>query len=117
MTAHAEFKYYDSTDSFTAYFDYSRIQTEGRYKSFWDLKDYKSPQSEPSFRYKSSAQKFLTDCQASKYQSVALYHYSEQMAQGEVVWSDSRQAQESQWIYPPPNSIGEGYIKMACGRK
>ena len=118
MTAHAEWKFFDYTDRITSYVDYSRIKTEGRYKSLWDLKDFKSPDTDSSGKqYKSSVAKFIIDCQASKMQIVALYYYSEQMSKGEVILSKSFTIDESDWSYPPPNSINEGYIKTACGRK
>jgi hypothetical protein len=118
ITAHAEWKFFGSTDTFTSYIDYSRIKTEGRYKSIWDLFDYKSPQTEYSGKqYKSSVAKEIVDCQASRSQLVALYFYSEQMGKGEVVSSGNFQVRESEWSNPPPNSIGDDLIKIACSSR
>jgi len=119
MTAHAEWKSYNYTDTYEAYIDYSRIRTEGQYKSTWDLIDYKSPQTDASGKqFKSAALKNIIDCQASRRQLVAIYQYSEQMGKGKVVSSgNSSQIIESDWKYPPPNSIGDNLIQIACGRK
>ena len=59
MTAHAQWKYETTTtnlsNNYDSYLDYSKIRTEGRYKSIWDLKDYKSPETEASGKqYKST---------------------------------------------------------------
>jgi hypothetical protein len=118
MTVHAEWKFHTITDPYDIYIDFSRIKTEGRYKSMWELNDEKSPQTDSSGKqYKSSVTKSVFDCQASRRQLVALYLYSGQMGMGEVVYSGSYQIQESDWKYPPPNSIGEGSINIACGKK
>lgn len=118
MTAHAEWKDDGGNDDLDSYIDYSRIQTEGRYKSMWALQDFKSPQTNSlGNRFKSSVVKRIVDCQASRSQYVAIYQYSGQMGIGNIVFSETYQIQESKWLYPPPNSIGEGYIKVACGRK
>ena len=117
MTAHAEWKYFDGTNTFNSYIDYSRIKTEGRYKSMWDLNDYESPQTFQGKQYKSSMTKRVVDCQASRYQYLAIFDYSEQMGNGEVVHSSNYQIAESSWRYSPPNSIGDRFINIACGRK
>ena len=114
MTAHAEWKYFDSTDIYDSYIDYSRIKTEGRYKSMWDLQDNKSTQTFEGKQFKSSMTKRVVDCQASRYQFLAIYDYSEQMGKGEVVASSIYQIKESSWKYSPPNSIGDGFLKVAC---
>ena len=106
MTAHAQWAYDGSTDNFDNYIDYSRIRTEGLYKSMWVLRDYKSPQTNASGKqHKSSVSKAVYDCQRSRTQLVALYFYSEQMGNGEVVDRQNWQILESDWRYPPPNSI------------
>ena len=117
MTAHAEWKYLDSTDTFDSYIDYSMIKTEGRYKSLWELRDLKSPQTLQGKRYKSTENKLFIDCQNSRYQMVATFLYPEQMGNGGVVLSESLQLLESEWKYTPPNSIANRFINIACGRK
>jgi hypothetical protein len=118
MTAHAEWKYDASSDTFDSYIDYSRIKTEGRYKSIWTLWDFKSLQTDSSGKQsKSSVIKRIVDCQGTRHQSVAFYYYSEQMGQGAVVFSTNLSFSEANWISPPPNSFNEGYIKIACGRR
>ncbi len=118
MTTHAEWKFDGGSDAYDSYIDYSRIKTEGRYKSMWVLKDYKSPQTEATGKqYKSAITKVLIDCKASRNQNVALYFYSEQMGGGQLIYSGNYSIKESDWEYSPPNSFGDGYIKVACGRK
>lgn len=118
MTADAEWKLALESERFEAYIDYSRIKTEGQYLSVWGLDNFKAPQTVSSGKQiKSTVAKMLIDCQASRKQSVALYIYSEHMGKGEAVFSTSTPFQESNWQYPPPNSIGDGYINIACGRK
>ena len=115
MTAHAEWKYDDEADAFRSYIDYSRIKTEGRYKSIWILLDQKSPQTDSSGKqFKSAVMKYMIDCQASKYQIVSEYDYSQQMGDGVVVSSANSQIRESDWRNSPPNSFNENYIKIAC---
>jgi len=114
MTAHAEWKYFDSTENDTFYIDYSRINTEGRYKTIWVLDDFKSPDTFAGKQFQSTIQKQVIDCQGSRSHIVALYHYSEQMGNGAVVFSANYQIKESDWKYKPPNTIGEAFIKIAC---
>jgi len=114
MTAHAEWTYDGSSNIYDSYIDYSRIKTEGRYKSMWFLADFKSPETFQGIQSKSSTAKYLIDCQASRYQIVALYSYSEQMGKGRIVLSENNQIKESKWSIPPPNSFSEGYIQVAC---
>jgi hypothetical protein len=118
MTAHAEWKPFGGTDNYDAYIDYSRIKTEGRHKSIWDLADFKSSQTNSlGKQYKSSIRKNLIDCQASRSQTVARFDYPEQMGSGALVSSANFQLLESNWENFPPNSIGDGLINIACGRK
>jgi hypothetical protein len=115
MTAHAQWKYDGGSDSFDSYIDYSRIKTEGRYKSMWYMADFKAPQTNSSGKmYKSTVAKRVVDCQASRTQIVVLYQYSEQMGRGALVVSANYAIEESDWQYPPPNSFNDGYIKIAC---
>ena len=118
MTAHADWKYNNSNNMGDAYIDYSRIKNEGKYKSLWNLFDLNSTETNSSGKqYKSMVLKKVIDCQFSRTQIVALYCYSEKMGKGEVVVSENYQIQESEWQYPPPNSISEGSINIACGKK
>ena len=118
MIAHAEWKYIDSTYKSDTYVDFSRITTEGRYKTMWSLSDHKSPQiSATGKQFKSDVTKHLIDCQASKKQFIVIYEYSEKMGMGGLVFSANMQIQESEWRYPPPNSIGDVLINIACGIK
>ena len=118
MTAHAEWKIDGFADNYVSYIDYSRIKTEGKYKSMWYLNDFKSSMTTSSGKpYKSSVGKYIIDCRDSKQQRVAVYLYSEQMGKGEVVLTENNQIIESEWKYPPPNSIGDKYMNTACGRK
>lgn len=118
MTAHAEWKYQGATNTDLFYIDYARIKTEGRFKSMWYLSDFKVPQTNSSGKlYKSEVIKILVDCQASRTQEVAFFSYSEQMSKGKIVDSGSSQIKESEWGYEPPGSIGDGFVKAACGRK
>jgi hypothetical protein len=118
MTAQAEWKFFAENNFNSGYIDYSRINTEGKYKSLWYLFDFKSPDTNSSGKqYKSTVAKSIVDCQASKYQDVAIYQYSGHMGLGEVVISRSRPITESEWSYPPPNSFADMVINIACGRK
>ena len=115
MTAHAEWKYDESSDTYDSYIDYSRIKTEGLYKSMWYLRDHKTTQTNVSGKqYKSSVNKAVYDCQRSRYQTVSFYDYSEQMGNGAVVFSGNFKILESHWQYYPPSSIGDSLIKVAC---
>jgi hypothetical protein len=105
-------------DTYASYIDYSRIKTEGCYKSMWVLTDLKVTKTNPfGKQYKSFVSKNLIDCQGSRYQITAFYDYTEQMSGGEVVYSTNYQIKESDWKYPPPNSIGDKLINKACDRK
>jgi len=113
-----EWKYSGATDTDRFYIDFSRIKTEGRYKSMWYLADFKTPQTNSAGKsFKSEVIKLMVDCQASRTQEVAFFSYSEQMGAGKVVDSGSSPIKESEWGYEAPNSIGDGFIKAACGRK
>jgi len=112
-----QWKYNDFTDNDTYYIDYSRIKTEGRYKSLWYLRDPKTPQTNGSGKqYKSSAVKVLIDCQGSRTQIIAIFQYKEQMGGGAVVDSYNFKMKETEWENTPPNSINDGFIKAACAQ-
>ena len=121
MTAHAEWKYVTSTtnlpNNFDSYIDYSRIRTEGRYKSMWTLANFSSPVTTSNRTYNSRVVKWMIDCQGRRTQPIAHYDYSEQMSNGQVVDSENFPIIESGWQNPPPNSVGDGYVNIACGRK
>jgi hypothetical protein len=114
-----QWKYNDSDYiySFDSYIDYSKIKTEGQYKSIYELRDYKSLQTSSAKPYKSRILKQIIDCKSSRNQLIALYEYSEKMGNGEIVDSIIRPFKDSDWNYPPPNSISDGLIKKVCGRK
>jgi hypothetical protein len=113
-----EWKYSGATDTDRFYIDYSRIKTEGRYKSMWYLADFKTPQTNSAGKlFKSEVIKILVDCQVSRTQEVAFFSYSEQMSAGKVVDSGNSPIKESEWGHEAPNSIGDGFVKAACGRK
>ena len=110
-----EWKYDASSETYKGYIDYSKIKTEGLYKSLWSLNDYISPQSNSlGKQYKSVVSKRVIDCQASRTQIVALFQYSEEMGNGVIVFSENYKIRESDWGYHPPDSFGDGFIKAAC---
>ena len=119
MTAHAEWKYISSNDTFDVYIDNSRTKTEGGYKLVWDLLDYKSPQTTiyTGKVYKSRVIKSVIDCPRSRLQTIGFYVYADQMGKGVVVELDNFPIQESGWQSDVPNTLGYEYINMACGRK
>lgn len=127
MTANAEWKFDSSStntsNNFNIYIDYSRITTEGKYKSIWTLLDFRYSQPNlPNFddpnnlekEYKSSAQKRMVDCQASKLRTVAIYEYSEQMGKGKVVRSYDVLIKEYDWQIASADSFNERLINIAC---
>ncbi len=56
----------------------------------------------------------MVDCQGSRIQIVAIYHYSEQMGNGNEIYSASYPIKESDWYYPPLNSLSEKSLKVVC---
>ena len=117
MTAHAEWKYQGEADTFFAYFDVSKIRTEGQYKSMWILLEHKSRQTVSDKTYISEVRKQVIDCQASKFQSVAVYLFSDPWGKGEIAESANYSIKESAWQYPPPNTWTDKLVEVACGRK
>jgi hypothetical protein len=117
-TAHAEWKLNNLNEKYVSYIDSSRTRTEGQYKSVWYMWDYISPQTEATGKqFNSTVAKTLIDCRASKTHTVAIYFYSEAMGKGDVVFSANIPIAVSGWQNPPPNSIGDSQIKVACGKK
>ena len=114
MTAHAEWESNGLTEKYFSYIDSSRIKIEGRYKSIWELQDFISPDIFAGKQSKSAVVKSLIDCQSSRSNIVDFYFYSEQMGGGEIIHSSHDQLG---WKSPPPNSIGDSLINIACGRK
>jgi hypothetical protein len=110
-----QWMFVSETDTFKDYIDYSRIKTEGRYKSIWVLRDHKSPQTNSlSKQYNSETIKHFFDCMGPKNQIVAFYEYSGQMGRGEIINSSNRELTPSGWRNPPPDSIDDGHAKIAC---
>jgi hypothetical protein len=116
MTAHAEWKYFDSADRRVTYLDYDRVESDGLYKYIYELSDYKFRGRSQS---KSTIYKFLIDCQSQAIQLVGTYEYSEYMATGRLMDSTNYPIDKSQWAYPQPNANNDlrKYINIACSRK
>jgi hypothetical protein len=94
----------------TFYVDYERIRKHDGYVYWWDLSDYLKPTSTGRLSSKAYNQ---GDCKLFRFKALSFSHHNEPMGGGT---GDSNNPKNPEWMYPPPNSIGEFVLKQVCNR-
>ena len=103
----------DDGDAFIQYVDRATIRRNGNFVKMWDLKNYKTVQTNAGYSYLLSMTQREFDCKEEKLRILALTWFSGQMGNGNPVYSGS---DPEKWSPVYPGSIGESTWKIACGK-
>lgn len=101
------------------YIDKASISRKGNFAKMWDLADYVLPESslDPAGNgksYLSSVAYNEYDCSGRMIRMLGMSLFSENMKKGNIIeeWQGS-----TEWKYIIPGSVGESFLKIACGKK
>ena len=113
--AMAEWTAIAENDELIVYVDTATIRRNGNLVKMWDLRDFKTIQTTASgASFLSSKAQNEYDCKEEKMRLLAFSWFSGQMGRGKVVFSHS---DPEKWTPIGPDSIGETFWKIACGRR
>lgn len=88
------------------------IREAGDEVKLWWMSDFKTAQTNNDDVYLSSRRQYEFDCQKGEYRPLFFSRYSENMATGRVVYSNSA---TGEWKRVPSKTVGEILLKFACG--
>lgn len=92
----------------------STIRRNGVMVKMWDIVDFTKAQQDKSIKpYKSIKEQVEYDCEEERLRFLSSSWHSENMAKGNVVFSDD---EPSKWIAVSPNSRASGLWSVACGK-
>ena len=91
----------------TFYVDFDSIRKHGGYVYWWDLTDYLKPTKYGDLSAKMYKQ---GDCKLFWVKYLSDSYYKEPMGRG----TGEPYTPPEKWIYPHPNSSGEGVLKSVC---
>ena len=104
-----------SADGMTAYVDFGTIKRKGNKVKMWKLFDYKTVKESGVDRYLSEMRRGEYDCEEETIGLFDWHWYSGNMAEGEIVRSNTNIKDAIQSVIP--GSMGETLFKIACGKK
>ena len=101
----------------TAYIDFQSLRKNGNKVKMWQLLDYKTVQIFPkdNTRHLSMLKRNEYDCSDETDRHLDMFWYSENMKEGEIVFSYPNMKIEPRAIIP--GSIDETLFKRVCGKK
>ncbi|MGZ8983615.1 MAG: surface-adhesin E family protein [Methylotenera sp.] len=108
-SAMAKWIYVAGSDESSFYADISTIRKSGNIVKMWTLSDKNENSNDGKWQsYKSLGE---YDCKEEKTRSISKSSFSKNMGGGEVLYTSLI----GKWSPIPPNSIGAGLWKVACG--
>ncbi len=113
--AMAEWTGVGENDDSIQYVDRATIRRNGNLVKMWDLRDFKTVQTDSGDSFLSSKAQNEYDCKEERSRILAFSWFSGQMGNGNVVYSNSETSMK--WSPIGPGSIGEIKWKVACGKK
>ena len=105
----------ESYGGFTMYADPDTIRRKGELVKMWHLHDYKTVQTEAGKSFLSLKSQSEFDCAEERVRLLAVTEFSGNMGKGNVVWS--RYFAEGEWRPVEPESTGQTFWKLACGKQ
>ena len=96
----------------TVYVDFGTIKRKGNKVKMWSLNDFKAVQSSGNVGFLSTVTLNEYDCEEETKHFIAIYWYSGNMRQGEVVTSLTSIKEEPHSLLP--GSIEDMSLKIAC---
>jgi hypothetical protein len=114
-SAAAEWLWLGVRESTTTYFDFSTISRANNMAKVWKLIDYQSsPAQNFTKPYKSHKEQAEFDCEKRMMRHVALIFYSDNMGEGEAVYTENI---AGAWTRHQAGSIDDFLLKIACGKE
>ena len=117
-SAMAEWEIVDLNHKKNTYVDMTDIRKNGSIVKMWEMTDYKLPEKN------SSGASFLSvrvlkkyDCEEVRSSILSMTAFSENMANGAVIFSFSVQDADADWDEIAPNTILKALWKTACIKK
>jgi hypothetical protein len=98
----------------TAYFDPATISKTGDMVKMWNLFDLETARLLDTQSYMSMKRQVEYDCKEARSRLLSFSGHSENMAGGEVVYTDS---EPHDWEPVSPGSGNEALWKIACGKR
>jgi hypothetical protein len=90
------------------YVDFDRIRKHGGYVYWWTLSDLLKPTEQGHLSDKTYRQ---GDCKLFRYKDLSISTHKLPMGNG---IGDSNSLKNTEWEYPPPNSVSEEVLKSVC---
>ena len=100
-----------NVDGDTYYVDFDRIRKVNGYVYFWRLRDYLKPDK---YREFSSKVYHQGDCKLFRLKYLSFSGHTQPMGKGTP--STSFNEPDTEWEYPPPNSMSESTLNAVCNR-
>ena len=94
----------------TFYVDFDRIRKNGGYVYFWELGDWLKLTSDGYSSFKSYVQ---GDCEIFRFKYLSTSFHKQPMGEGS---ENTDSTPDTEWTYPPPNSVDEFILKRVCRR-
>ncbi len=102
----------DDNSDFAVYVDFSTIRKFNNKARMWSMYDYKQAPASDGFVYRSMKFQYEFDCQNNQARMLAFSMYSENMGEGDLLYSDSK---VGKWDAVIPDSVYESRWKGICG--
>jgi len=106
-----------STGDYFLEFDPATVRSQGPFTMAWTRMTFTVPQRSPDSgaAHQSQLQLHAVDCAASASTVVGIVFYSGAIGRGDAVEQTTRPRSEWKPNPPPPGSLGELTIRLACG--
>jgi hypothetical protein len=109
-SSYAEWTKVGENDLGTYYVDFERIRKQDGYVYWWSLWDFPKPQLQGIWSAKTYNQ---GDCKVFRFKRLSYIAYEEPMGPDA---GKSNNPENPEWIYPPPLSVDENFLKSGCNR-
>lgn len=106
----ADWKRHSDFSNGTIYIDYSSLEKKDKFVKGWVLIDYKEPLANPNEgedHTQSEINYVQFDCKLPKFKRIYLEHYSANMANGNLIWKDTK----SSFEFSPLKHGGDDTLK------
>ena len=100
----------ENVNGTTFYMDFERIRKVDGYVYWWDLSDYLKPTKYGDLSAKSYHQ---GDCKLFRSRDLSFSFHKEPMGGG-IGRVREPKGEQKNWVYPSPNSVDEGVLKLVC---
>ena len=99
----------ENTEGTIFYLDFDRIRKVDGSVYYWVLGDFLKPNQYGDFSYQDYKQ---GDCKLFRSKRLSVTVYTQPMGKGTSATSNI----PKEWVYPPPDSVGEYLLNAVCNR-